>query len=308
MKTVSQVQTKDILKTWARKAIGPSRYEFLLKMTLLYLILYSSKLLMPNDARWFPIAAKFLAVSMLLFPALLKNRYLWLGLSGMGISALLLGWDYVDNHFYLTNYWLAACTISLFLGASLPVLAFNARCLVGLGFLFATIWKYESGYWADGSFIYFLSIFDLRVLLLVGQLFEPTALLDLREKFLVASYVPAFAQGISLPTETSMYWLSKFMTYPALVVEMVLAVLFLTKRPGFLMPFRSLLLILFALGAYTLAPVYGFAFLFSIFGLAQCDEDERMSQLLFVGLFTLAVLLNYAAPSGVGALLIDPLP
>ncbi len=129
MKTSSQVRTNEILKVWAQKAIGPSRYEFVLKMTLLYLILYSSKLLLPNDARWFPIAAKFLAVSMLLFPALLKNRYLWLGLSGMGISALILGWDYVDNHFYLTNYWLAACTISTFLGASLPVLAFNGRFL-----------------------------------------------------------------------------------------------------------------------------------------------------------------------------------
>ena len=50
-----------------------------------------------------------------------------------------------------------------------------------------------------------------------------------------------------------------------------------------------------------MAPVYGFAYVFSIFGLAQCDEDQRSSQLLYIGLFVLAVLLGQAAPDGVGA-------
>ena len=58
------------------------------------------------------------------------------------------------------------------MGGSLPVLALNARCFVGLSFLFATIWKYQSGYWANGSFVYFLAIFDLRVQSLMGLMLD----------------------------------------------------------------------------------------------------------------------------------------
>ena len=77
MKTSSQARTKEILKIWAVKANGPSGDESVLKMTLLYVLLYFNKLLLPNEVSWVPNAAKCLAASMLLFPSLSLNRFMW---------------------------------------------------------------------------------------------------------------------------------------------------------------------------------------------------------------------------------------
>lgn len=279
--------------------------DLILRLTCLFLVLHSGKLYLPPFANAiFPIFAAAVGGSMLAFPSLLRNRVPWLILCLGCWTTILTNWNLIDNHLYLIGYWLLACTLSTFSANPDEVLRFNARFCLGLSFLFAVLWKFLSHAWLDGSFFYMISFFDPRIGQVVKKIIAPssvwsTTLIQLK----AFTMIPDLGLQVEIPAIPSLVILSRIACYGGLTLEILIVSLFLFKRPCRLLNLRDYFLVAFCLGAYLLAPVYGFAYVFSVMGLAQCESARLWTRLMYVLLFCFAVILSHIASAGVGQLL-----
>ncbi|MGH7803023.1 MAG: hypothetical protein ACREQJ_01640, partial [Candidatus Binatia bacterium] len=133
--------------------------ELALAMTSLTLLLD------PKTAWQVRAASSVLCSAALLHRPLLRRPELWIVLAGVLGWMNLGSWYAIDNHKYLLNYWLLALALGLTLSEPRRAIAFNARVLIGLAFLLATIQKIAAPDFLNGDF--------LGVSMLVDRRFQP---------------------------------------------------------------------------------------------------------------------------------------
>jgi hypothetical protein len=263
--------------------VSPS-FELALRLTLLALALDPPIL-------WFERMPILLLAGLgLVLPAALRSRALWAGLAALSAWPLVWNWPFSDNHDYLTALWCLAALCALLSARPEPALAHHARRLLGLTFLFATLWKLAlSPDFVDGRFF--------RVTLLTDARFENLAVLagglswddwehnDAAVDALLSGATPPEDSRLIEPPELRR--LAAGLTLFTGVAEAALAAAFLWPPGGRVARLRHLLLLGFAVATYSFATVRGFGWLLMAQGVAQCEPDERRTRAAYLAVFAL---------------------
>lgn len=213
----------------------------------------------------------------------------------------LITWYAIDNHQYLLIYWCLALCLTLGLGPEDrdPSLARSASLLLGTAMLLAAVQKLLSPSYLSGAFFEYTLLSDARFESLSWALGN-LSLAQLNDNRAIAALtdgggISPGGSAVTLIVTDQLRRLARVMTWFTLVMEGILAVLFLVPRASARRAvLRSVVLVVFLVAVYPVAPVIGFAWVLIVMGLAQLPVGYPKLRATLVGLF---VLLPIAAVS-----------
>ena len=261
-------------------------FELVAAMTCLLVIVHAER-------DWFiRIPTLTLGVAGILHRPLARRAGYWFAMAGVLAVGHLVIWDTIDNHKYLMTYWCLALGIAFLTPRPLRTISVNARLLVGLCFLFATVWKLASPEFRDGTFFHFILVTDPRfrgIAEIVGGVSTTltasnTAALEGLRRFSGA------LDSVALHSSQRIEWLAAFMTAWTIAVEGLAAVAFLWPEGKGISKVRDFVLIGFLITTYPIASVIGFGWLLVAMGLAQSTRTILQVRTLYVLMFLLLPL------------------
>lgn len=233
-----------------------------------------------------------LAAAGLLAPAVARSRWTWMALTGLLAIRVVTDWPMSDNHAFLLGYWCLAVCLSRLMPEPAAALAVSARLLVGLSFAFATLWKLVlAPEFLDGTFF--------RVWLITDNRFEDLALLlgGLSPADLEASRTflqPPLTLGVehypALVEPPALRRVAGVLTYTTLVLEALIALLFLVPAPARWRWLRHVPLLVFCATTYAVAPVASFGWLLLAMSLSVARGDGLRLELAYLACFALLLL------------------
>ena len=206
-----------------------------------------------------------------------RSPWIWLTIVAVFTPRLLLDWYDNEDHVYLTIYWCTALALGSWGPDTRQVIAWNARLLVGLAFLFATAWKLASPAFYDGSLCTYKLLYDYRFRTVMT---EPLCGLSSQDVDVNQTAMISLTQTgsrldeVSLEYPDRVIWLAKFLAGWTILIEGTLAVVFLLPPTWVRSFYRHTMLIVFSLTTYLVVPVLGFGLLFMTMGYAQTSENE----------------------------------
>lgn len=254
--------------------------DFVLRATVLLLMFYATR---THELR---MVLRVSGCAMLFSTTLLYSRMAWLLTFTLCAGTIAVGWYEADNHYWLIGYWTLACAIAASeserIGAA--ILRLNGRLLIGLCFLFATVWKILGGQYHDGAFFVFQFDFDDRFKPWVVGLFgQPPETYDLNAKqFSLTTADPALGTRFPVSHTPAMVWAALAFGWWTILIEGAIALSFLSSRPRWLFERRDWVLLLFIYTTYLLTPVFGFGAVLITMGLAQCDLARRGTRVAYL--------------------------
>ena len=271
--------------SWLSGLMQPPLYLLVLRLTTILLLLHGI-----DHWLWTMLPEKLLALAMLLYSPLVRQRWIWLAMSLCLVFNNLWHWSNLVNHEYLYTYWVLVCTLAIWSSTPKQVLRWNARWLIGLCFLFATLWKFLGGEYLDGSFLHLTFLLDSRLAMgavLFGGL-DLTTLADNRQLFETMQASAAVMDPQQLATTPRMAAVSLVLSYWTILIEGLVAASFLLTVPRWLYQKRDWLLFIFVTTTYAVIPVLGFGALLMVMGLIQTKSSFIAR--LYLGLLILMPL------------------
>ena len=235
------------------------------------------------------------AAAGILLPRLMHQPVYWFGLCAMLAVNHVELWATLDNHQYLITYWCLAMGTSQLLPSTRRALATNARLLIGLCFLFATLWKFMSAEFIDGTFFHFTLLTDRRFSgfadLVGGVPVEVTAANISALETLTRPY--GGVDVIQLEDSPRIGGLALFLAVWTITVEGLLALIFLVPLRDRQAPLRDGALLLFMVSTYPVATVVGFGRVLAVMGLAQSPNRLGFERPLYLLLFLVLPLFRF---------------
>lgn len=238
---------------------------------------------------WYVLApTSIIAILIVLDRSLLRQPTAWFLLAGISfVGNNFMNWEFSDNHKFLTTYWLLAIAASLSLPDPRRWLASNGRTLIGLVFLFATVWKLTSDAYLDHSMFRLLLISDPRFFGLSHYLggLEPAQFAQ--NGTVLTEYVYQAKQlfvpnRIPLVESAGIGAFAAFLTWWTILIEGLIAVLFLIPKENTFTRWRHAVLIAFAVTTYPPTNVIHFGWLIMVMGLAACPIESKRTRLAYV--------------------------
>ncbi|NEO91586.1 MAG: hypothetical protein F6K56_15630 [Moorea sp. SIO3G5] len=252
-------------------------------MTLLLLLTY------PTDFWYVVVPVRILCILGLVYPAWQRNYRFWLLITSIVLAGDLYNWFTIDNHKYLLAYWCLAMCFSARSSNVKETLAVNARLLIGLCFLFATIWKIISPDFLNSIAFHHILLTDVRfanVVDLLGGL--PKDLLAENRSTLSSLVAPmSNLESVVLQDSQTVGILAKLFTYWGGAIEALVAIAFLFTKGQWLSKIRDLFLLTFIVTTYAIAPVMGFGWTLIIMGISQAEPTFKNIRLYYVLAFVL---------------------
>jgi hypothetical protein len=226
-------------------------------------------------------------------PAALRAPALWAALAALSAWPVAARWPFADNHEYLTVLWCLAVAIALATRTPAAIGAHQARRLLGLAFLFATVWKLAlSPDFVDGRFFRLTLLSDARFETLAvaagGMTFEEWAANDDAIDALVTESEPAEAFRLIEPP--ALRRLAYALTLFTSAIEAAIAIAFLAPLGTALARPRDALLMTFLVTTFSFATVQGFGWLLVALGLAQCEGERPRTRAAYLAAFALVGL------------------
>jgi hypothetical protein len=255
-------------------------------------LLLVALLFQPVGRQW--LRPVFIAVAALglLSPRALRSPALWIALTLLAVARIASSWPVNDNHAYLLAYWCLAAALATLAGEGACILARNGRMLIGLAFLFATLWKLVlSPDFRDGGFFRVTLVDDprfeafTRLAAGLGE-YELLGLRDLVREHNDGVFVPW--EGMPEPPPR-LFAVADALTAATLAFEAALAVSFLAPLTWRIARARDALLALFCATTYALAPVAGFGWLLLSMGVAQCEPERVRARLAYLSAFAVVL-------------------
>jgi len=254
-------------------------FDLALSMTLVLLMFYTS-------SYWYvrrPIT--LLCIAAILHPPLRRSKTFWLIITLIVGVSNYYNWRLVDNHQYLITYWCLALYGSLLTANPGRVIALNARWLIGLAFLFATLWKVIfSNDYLGGSFFHYTLLLDQRfesTATFFGGLTNEVFLQNRQALGKLLSYSSTL-QTVQLQDSPLVFWLAQSLTWWTICTEGLIAIAFLWPEGKLISKWRDWPLLLFLLTTYSVAPVLGFGCVLIAMGVAQCAPTFKYTRLFYV--------------------------
>jgi hypothetical protein len=280
-------------RVWATLA-GVDRLDLATRLTLILFLV--SDWVVSSD--WvFSLPLRILGLAGLLVPPWNRRLGLWLLVLACMAAKTVANWWTQDNHHFLLTYWCVAVCLAL----PLPdderdgVLARSAKLLLGLSFLFASLWKgVLSPDFIDGSYFHYTFLTDDRftdMAAIIGQL--PDAAITHNRTELGRLYGAADVTAVTLQSTPLLRTTTRLVTWWTQAIETALAVTFLWPGSGGLARLRNWVLLVFAWTTYPTVPNVGvsFGWTLMIVGTAATDPDDRLARMLYA--VTCAVLMVY---------------
>ena len=245
------------------------------------------------------IAIQICLLCVIVRPGLLRSPVLWFALAIVNTIVLIDNWVSADNHKYLTVYWIYAVAIAVNLrdpDLGEKVLRWHARFFLIFVFCFAAIQKSFSPTYMSGE------MFETRLLL--DQRFKAFGHLlgldkNIAEKSLELAELLKNPLGqfegdaVRLPATAHSRLLALAVTWYDVIVQYLIGFLFiparrLTDRLG------HYALIFFVLTTYLPAPVFGFGWLLTTYGIAL--SWGRLPNIGITYLFCFVAIFAYQLP------------
>jgi len=250
---------------------GP-REILIYKLSLLFIVAFT------KSDYGIHIPLRILALYMIFSDKLCQSKSLW-GILALGNIAIIASqWDYIDNHKYLSCYWLTACYLSLYAEHRLKYLQNNARILVGLVFTLATFHKIIWGEYLDGSFFHFTYLVDQRFADFVTAIanFTPDVLQANNETIHMMRDFPLdYAQG-TITSHANVRNIALFSSYWVILIEGSVGLSFLfALKSKFINKIKDWILLLFIFSTYGLVMVAGFNYMLVLLGISSTKLDAR---------------------------------
>lgn len=258
-----------------------------------------------NIAWYVDVPVRALAILGVFSGRLRLSEWLWLAICAFMVTGVATRWYRVDNHMYLCVYWFASIYLTLKVfhdhDARVRAMAHCARGLVGVAMALAVTWKIASPDYLNGAFFEETLLLDSRfgsvVRTICGLSSADVASND--HAVSVLTEVHASVSELPLISSGRVRTVACFLTWWALGIELVLAVLFLLvpRRLSILksgLDARNAVLVVFLMSTYSLATVSGFGWLLAVMGLAQCDSSDRVSQYLLLS--SIVLITAYELP------------
>lgn len=278
-------------RRWADEFVAAERrFDLVAAMTLVLLLLFTA-------SSWYmQVGVLSLSVAAVLYRPLARQAWFWFAITLILVVGLTDSWFYVDNHQFLITYWCFALGLARLAPSPEAFLAFNARVLVGLAFLFAVVWKLVSGDYLDGTFFEFHLIHHHRFAGLT-ELLGGIPASQLGQNVQSLQDLTRFGDPSA---ETAMHssgritLLANVLTWWTLGIEAFVAACFLWPVGRALSRWRDPALLAFLVTTYPVAPVVGFAWVLTAMGTAQsADERFRYWTVLYAGVFLLVLVSLY---------------
>ncbi|MEM9473408.1 MAG: hypothetical protein AAGA00_15755, partial [Pseudomonadota bacterium] len=245
------------------------------------------------------ISVQLALLAVVLRPALLDNRTLWLLLSVVNTVALVTAWVSADNHKYLTVYWVYVVTLSVCVSdrkLAESILAWHGRFFLVFVFCAAALQKTFSPTYMSGE------MFEMR--LLIDERFKAFAHLMGLDKNVTNAAYDLSAQlrnpmtefegnAVALPANDKVRTLGLVITWYDLIIQFAIGLIFIparavTDRIG------HYLLLFFIFTTYLPAPVFGFGWLLAIYGL--CLSWKKYPGFNTAYLVSFVAILLYQLP------------
>jgi len=266
-----------------RELLDQPRYLLALRLTLILLMLYGYTTLSLD------VLLKILCGLMLLSPSLITNQTLWIVICGLVWWVNSQNWLWIDNHQILISYWCLVCALGVMSKNPDRVFAWNGQIMIGLTFLFATVWKIIAGEYGNGAFLHYTFLVEERVEEVATFIsgLPPYALP--RNQLLENIYqqFPKILEGVTLSSTPRLELFTWLASYWTILIEASVAISFLGGLIFAFFRFRDWLLIIFILTTYFLLPVLGFAYILIIMGLAQCSVEHKLTRIVYIIIFAL---------------------
>ena len=207
-----------------------------------------------------------------------RQPQIWLVLCFFTGFRVFYEWPMADNHAYLLALWCLALSIACFSQSTSQILANNARILIGLIFLLASVQKISAPDYLDGTFFRYLFLADNRFedfVVLFGNISYQD--IDNARELLEKSQFSALTVSDRIvPVSTEFNLLVNFSTWWNVLDQIAVACCFLAPANSFLYKKRDFSLLIFCITTYAVAPVPGFGWLLVSMGLAQCGNNNRI--------------------------------
>lgn len=237
----------------------------------------------PGDPWYLAISTTILGIAGLLWRDFARQAWFWfvLGAIFFGVNNVER-WAVSDNHKFLTSYWCLAVAICLCVRDREEALATTGRLLIGLVFLFATIWKITSNDYLTGETFHFLLISDVRFFPLAYLFCDfPPELCYANQQALEAS-LGSLSPTIPLQGTDAMPGFATFLTWFTVAIEGIIAVLFLIPPQQPLAKWRDAVLLSFVVVTYPPTNVIHFGWVLIAMAVAQCPKEHRGTRLAYV--------------------------
>jgi hypothetical protein len=268
------------------------RLEVLPLLSVVLLLLHA-----PNV--WYPLT--LLCIVGLVFRRSLRSTTFWYMAAAMVGATVYLNWESADNHKYMICYWCLTlcCVFSLPAAQQRHALSLSSRWLIGLCMAWAVFWKALNPEYMDGSFFQYTLLADERFADFARSLTGLTRQTLADNRYLLELLTEGHLRGLAttsveLAENRAIGVLAQVLTWWTILIEAALAVAFLWPKGRLVAATRNLLLLLFGVTTYAVAPVVGFGWMLMLLGLAQCESRDRWLKLAYLGTFML--IFVYAAP------------
>ncbi len=274
--------------------LGADLFELGAAMTLLMIVLS-----LHEPAWYIQLGLVTLTVTALVLRPLMRNPLLWLGLVGVLALAYTESWAQQNNHDFLKLYWCLGVGVSLLALDAMKAVRVNARLLIGLCFLFATLWKVLSPDYMSGAFFNYFLLQDTRFWMLSEYVvgLDASALMQDRIERVVYTEFGDPTGSLVVPFAADVLWLSPLMTWWTVLIEGAVALAFLLPTRFRFAKWRDAVLLVFIFSTYFVAPILYFAWLITAMGLIQCERETfRYAPVLYVAAFVL-VLMRFYIPA-----------
>lgn len=271
--------------------------EVLPPLTLLHLLVHAP------ESWYLQIVLLPLFALGLIFRSWLQKPAFWYVTAALFGTTIYLNWESSDNHKYLFVYWCLAlcCTFSLPKQDWSDTLSRTSRLLLALCMLLATAWKAATPQYMDGRFFTFELLCDDRFAHFTSwmtgvSLDTLAANRGLRELLMSTPEAGSALNAVELAGTFQVAWLAQLLTWWTVLIEGLIGGLFLLPAGKWTNRSRNVLLVLFAITTYSVAPVRGFGWMLMLLGFAQCDDSDRRFRWAYLG--ALLLIQAYMLPVG----------
>jgi hypothetical protein len=234
-----------------------------------------------------------LAALALVLPGFYKSKYLWYSVAFVFILKTISEWWFQDNHLFVNTYWAISIAFALSFKDVKKVLAANARVMIGLIFLFAIVWKFLSPDFISGSYFHFTFLTDIRFIE-EATLFGDVSRSEIGSNIIkLNEFENASIEQVTLTSSSRIKGLTRLVTWHTVVIELLLAILFLLPARLRLSRYRNYFLVGFVLTTYLAMPIHSFAWLIIAIGISQVRDDEWPDKAILIACLPVTLIYQY---------------
>ena len=259
--------------------------KLILRLSLVFILTFTKS----DFYIHYPLA--IMALYMLFVTGMTNNRFLWMIQSLGHFLLVALQWDYIDNHKYLSAYWIFTCWLSLYAIEPAKMLKRSANLLIGTIFLLAVGQKVFRGQWLDGSFMHYTYLTDSRFELFVGWLSGITIDILPQNYRLIweALSEPYSFPGVALNSTPFIRQLAFASSLWTLFIEALVGIVFLLPEKVKLYRYKHAIMFFFIASTYMVVNVAGFHYILILMGITSTEPQSKRAN---VGYLVLLILFE----------------